>query len=72
MIHEFTQDHWTNAGDTFIMLIEKEEPGKHLIQVYKKDDDGGYIPINVGIKDTNNSVILSVNRISFEGYVVIK
>ncbi|WP_142724344.1 hypothetical protein [Chryseobacterium sp. ON_d1] len=72
MIKEFTADEWKDLNGTFAFLFTKDEPGKHIIQVFKKDQDGSYFPVDITVKDKGYSILLSVNRDPFDGYAVIR
>ncbi|CAD0218123.1 hypothetical protein KYG33_02350 [Chryseobacterium sp. D764] len=72
MTIDFTVETWNNLDGMFAILITKKEPGKHMIQVFKKDQDESYYPIDISIKDKGATVLLSINRDPFEGYVVLR
>jgi|GEM_PF-2868251 len=72
MTFDFTVETWNDLNGSFAIMIPKREPGKHIIQVFKKDQDGSYVPVDISIKDKGETLLLSVNRDPFEGYVILR
>ncbi|MDR6487013.1 hypothetical protein J2799_001498 [Chryseobacterium vietnamense] len=72
MTIDFQVETWTDLDGILAILITKDEPGKHMIQVFKKDQDGSYFPIDISVKDKGSTLLLSINREPFEGYVILR
>ncbi|MFC7345576.1 hypothetical protein ACFQO9_02450 [Chryseobacterium zhengzhouense] len=71
MHKDFIQSDWQEADGHKKLVIPKETEGKHIIQVFEKNADDIYSPIEPSIEDDGKEITLR-GSIAFDGYVVYK